>query len=56
MSVDVVIAGGMGQRAQMLFAENDIEVVVGAGDGGPEEVVQLYLDGQLECGENVCDH
>ena len=27
---ELIIAGGMGQRAQQLFAENDIDVVVGA--------------------------
>ena len=30
MGVNVIIAGGMGHRAQQLFAQNEIEVVVGA--------------------------
>ena len=54
--VTVVIAGGIGSRAQMLFAQNGIDVVVGAGTGGPEEVVTAYLNETLETGGNICDH
>ena len=53
---DVIIAGGMGQRAQELFGKNDITVVVGAPSETPEEVVGAYLAGTLDTGENVCDH
>jgi predicted Fe-Mo cluster-binding NifX family protein len=51
-----IIAGGMGQRAQMLFAENNIEVIIGAPAETPEELVSNYLAGSLESGENICDH
>ena len=54
--VNVIIAGGMGQRAQQLFARNDIEVVIGATAGSPEELVSAYLGGTLESGDNICDH
>ena len=53
---NVIIAGGMGQRAQGLFAEQGIEVVVGAPAVSPEEIVAAYLDGDLETGQNLCDH
>ncbi len=53
---NVIIAGGMGQRAQQLFAANDIKVVVGAPTGNPRELVTAYLQNKLESGENVCDH
>jgi len=53
---DVIIAGGMGQRAQQLFAQNNIKVVVGASAGDPEQIVKDYLDDTLEVGANVCDH
>lgn len=56
MEVRTVIAGGMGQRAQSLFREKNIDVIVGAPDKTPQELVQSYLAGQLECGQNVCDH
>ena len=52
----VILAGGMGQRAQQLFAQNDIAVVVGVPVGAPEELASAYLAGTLEAGENVCDH
>ena len=53
---NVIIAGGMGQRAQSLFAENGIKVLVGAPSETPEKLVAAYLDGTLQSGENVCDH
>jgi predicted Fe-Mo cluster-binding NifX family protein len=53
---DVIIAGGMGRRAQQLFAQNNIEVVVGATENEPREVVLQYLNGSLQCGQNICDH
>ena len=53
---DIIIAGGMGRRAQQLFAENNIEVVVGASANEPRDVVLQYLNGRLQCGQNICDH
>jgi len=52
----VIIAGGMGSRAQNLFAEQGIEVVVGAPAGEPDAIAKAYLDGSLQSGNNVCDH
>ena len=54
--VNMVIAGGMGSRAQDLFYQSGIEVVVGAASTDPKEIVQSYLDGTLAAGQNVCDH
>ena len=54
--VSVVIAGGMGSRAQAIFNENRIEVVVGALSDDPEETVLDYLKGELATGDNICDH
>ena len=54
--VNTVIAGGMGQRAQGLFTENGIEVVIGAPAAPPQQLVTEYLAGTLRVGENVCDH
>ena len=53
---NVIIAGGMGQRAQSLFSQNGITVVVGAPGDTPENVASAYLAGTLEIGQNVCDH
>ncbi len=53
---NIIIAGGMGQRAQSLFAENDIKVVVGAAGDTPDQIVTAYLAGTLKAGVNICDH
>jgi ATP-binding protein involved in chromosome partitioning len=52
----VIIAGGMGQRAQQLFAQNNITVLVGAPVDTAENLVAAYLDGSLVSGQNACDH
>ena len=56
MNVNTIIAGGMGQRAQQLFAQNDIKVVTGASAQSPEELVVAFLEDTLETGDNICDH
>lgn len=52
----VILAGGMGVKAQQLFGDNGVEVVVGVPQAPPEQVIQAYLDGTLSPGENACDH
>jgi predicted Fe-Mo cluster-binding NifX family protein len=54
--VSVVLAGGMGSRAQGLFAQNNIEVVVGVLENDPERAILSYLNGALDTGGNICDH
>ena len=54
--VHVIIAGGMGSRAQALFVENGIKVMIGAPSESPEVLVAAYLAGTLQTGANVCDH
>ncbi|NQT86667.1 ATPase [bacterium] len=56
LGVDVVIAGGMGGRAQGIFGQHGIEVVTGAQAQDPSQAAQAYLDGALVTGENACDH
>ena len=53
---DIIIAGGMGSRAQELFVGKGIHVVTGASSEAPEKVVAKYLRGELTTGTNVCDH
>ena len=53
---EVIIAGGMGQRAQGLFMQNQIRVVIGARGETPEDIVNSYLSGDLVTGDNICDH
>ncbi len=54
--VNLVIAGGMGGRAQAILAQQGIEVIIGAPAEPPESLVRSYLDGTLQIGENICDH
>ena len=54
--VSVVIASGMGSRAQALFRENHIEVVIGALGDDAKQAVLDYMQGVLTTGDNVCDH
>jgi ATP-binding protein involved in chromosome partitioning len=52
----VIIAGGMGSRAQSLSVQNGIQVTVGVSGGAPDALVRDFLDGRLVAGSNICDH
>jgi len=54
--VSVVIASGMGSRAQSLFRENRIEVIANVLESDPEKAVLDCLSGVLAIGDDVCDH
>lgn len=54
--VSVIIAGGMGSRAQSLFRENQIQVVVGTLQDDPEKAILDCIAGKLATGDNICDH
>ena len=56
LGVDVIIASGMGQRAQGFFSQFGIAVVVGAQPEEPQKIVRAYLDGALQTSDNICDH
>jgi len=51
--VDLVIAGGMGERAQMLFAQNGIDVIVGA-NGSCGDAIASYTAGRLVSTGEAC--
>ncbi|MCR4403639.1 MAG: NifB/NifX family molybdenum-iron cluster-binding protein [Firmicutes bacterium] len=55
LGVSCIIAGGMGPRAQGLFAEKNIQTVTGA-SGLVTEVIDSYLTGSLKPGESLCEH
>jgi predicted Fe-Mo cluster-binding NifX family protein len=50
-----VIAGGMGSRAQELFAQHGIDVIIGVG-GPVQAVLEAYIAGELVSGESTCSH
>jgi predicted Fe-Mo cluster-binding NifX family protein len=51
--VEYIIAGGAGWRAQSLFAEKGIKLIVGI-SGTIEETIEKLLKGELRGGENIC--
>ncbi len=53
--VDVIIAGGMGPRAQGLFAENNIQTIIGV-QGKVDDVIERFIRQELESGRDLCDH
>jgi Mrp family chromosome partitioning ATPase/predicted Fe-Mo cluster-binding NifX family protein len=55
-SVNLVIAGGMGSRAQQLFEEQGIKVITGAPSETAEKLVADFFAGTLVTGANSCDH
>jgi Mrp family chromosome partitioning ATPase/predicted Fe-Mo cluster-binding NifX family protein len=56
LGVQVIIAGGIGQRALTLFAEQGINVVAGPADELVEALVAAYLNGQLTGKPEGCAH
>lgn len=54
--VSTIIAGGMGVKAQNIFAQHRIEVFMGVNSEDPETLVEQYFNDQLKTGENLCDH
>ena len=53
LGVTHVIAAGLGEKAQKLLIQKGIEVVAGAPQGDPEELVRQYLQKTLSTGPNV---
>lgn len=52
----LVIAGGMGARAQALFVDRGIQVISGAPAFSPEDIATAWMNGTLAVGQNQCDH
>ncbi|WP_105619487.1 NifB/NifX family molybdenum-iron cluster-binding protein [Vallitalea okinawensis] len=51
--VNIVIAGGMGSKAQELFKAHGIDVYVGV-EGSLEEVINSYMSQSIISTESVC--
>ena len=51
--VGCIIAGGMGRRAEDLFAQVGIKIIVGV-SGSIKEVIDKIIKGTLEGGESLC--
>lgn len=53
---DLVLAGGMGNKAIQLFSGHGVEVIVGVPSLDPESLARAYLAGEIGAGANACDH
>ncbi|MFH1075629.1 MAG: NifB/NifX family molybdenum-iron cluster-binding protein [Pseudomonadota bacterium] len=53
---NLIIAGGMGERAIGLFLELGVQVVVGAPSDTPENLIEAYFEDRLQLGQNACSH
>lgn len=53
--VSCIIAGGMGPRAQGLFAQKNIESIIGV-QGPVDEVIEKFVKQELQPGEDLCGH
>ena len=53
--VNCIVAGGMGPRAHGLFAEKQIETIVGV-SGSVAAALEALAKGELKGGESTCDH
>ena len=51
--VDLILAGGMGQRAKAIFAQNQIDVHVGFLNGSIKKVIEKFFESQLSHGETT---
>ncbi|MFH1845979.1 MAG: NifB/NifX family molybdenum-iron cluster-binding protein [Candidatus Omnitrophota bacterium] len=51
--VNCIVAGGMGQRASMLFTEQGIETLLGA-SGSIDDVLDKLKKNELKSGESLC--
>ena len=49
-----ILAGGMGMRPMMIFAQNGVEVISGCPELPIREVVEQYMANTLTTGENSC--
>jgi predicted Fe-Mo cluster-binding NifX family protein len=51
--VQAIVCGGMGMRAQNLFAEKGIRMLLGV-TGSVQQAIEGLIDGSLEGGESLC--
>ncbi len=54
--VDIVLAGGIGQKAVQLFQQYNILPVIGVPEKPVKELIIDFLEGRIESGVNQCSH
>jgi predicted Fe-Mo cluster-binding NifX family protein len=53
--VECIIAGGMGSKAESLFRERNIGIIVGV-TGKVDSVLESLAQGKLESSASMCEH
>lgn len=53
LNVDIIIADGMGETAQELFENNQLQVIVGA-VGDCSNIIEAYINNNLKSTGSVC--
>jgi ATP-binding protein involved in chromosome partitioning len=53
---ELVLAGGMGQKARVILEKHKVQVMTGVPGRSPREVIQLWHRGELDEGGNFCEH
>lgn len=56
MGADVLIAGGLGQKAIQIFEQVGVDLKYGAPVKEARKLVEDYLNGTLECTGEGCNH
>lgn len=51
---NVVLAGGIGGRPMMIFAQNGVEVIAGCPELPVKDVIEAFMSNTLVAGENSC--
>ncbi len=54
--VEVVLVGGIGQKAVNLFKQFGVQPVIGVAEKAPADLVEDYLTENLVTGTNQCSH
>jgi len=55
-NVDIVLAAGIGDSAQTLFAKFGVNVITGCAVKSAQELVADYYAQKLDSGKNACSH
>ena len=56
LGVNVVLVGGIGQKAVNLFKQFGVEPVIGVPEKSPHDLVNEFLADELTTGSNQCSH
>ena len=53
---EMVLAGGMGQKARVILEKQKVQVMTGTPGLSPREAVAMWHRGELNGDANFCDH